>query len=109
MIVRLEVSEQIRSGKYERNPQRGTQRNDYGEQLWRTRLGENPVGIVKLRSGSQFPSLLEPWCHLEKALAAPIEQAVSKCVSVVEVDEIVYSAQEQTPAAGAAAAGASWL
>ena len=52
MVMDLEVSEQIRASKYERNPDRRTQRNGYRERLWETRVGEIPLRIPKLRSGA---------------------------------------------------------
>jgi hypothetical protein len=54
------TAEQIRAGRYERSTERRTQRNGYRERLWETRVGEIPLRIPKLRTGSYFPSLLEP-------------------------------------------------
>lgn len=87
MIMDLEVSEQIRAGKYERNPQR----NGYLERLWETRVGEIPLRIPKLRTGSYFPSLLEPRRRSEKALLAVVQQAYIKGVSTRKVDDLLQA------------------
>ena len=97
MIMDLEVSEQIRAGKYEHNPQRRTQRNGYRERLWETRVGEISLRIPKLRSGSYFPSLLEPRRRSEKALLAVVQQAYIKGVSTRKVE---YGTNVRPPADG---------
>lgn len=91
MVMDLEVSEQIRAGKYERNPERRTQRNGYRERLWETRVGEIPLRVPKLRSGSYFPSLLEPRRRSEKALLAVVQQAYIKGVSTRKVDALLQA------------------
>ena len=91
MVMDLEVSEQIRAGKYERTPQRHTHRNGYRERLWETRVGEIPLHIPKLRSGSYFPSLLEPRRRSEKALLAVVQQAYIQGVSTRKVDALLQA------------------
>lgn len=91
MVMDLEVSEQIRAGKYERNPQRRTYRNGYRERLWETRVGEIPLQIPKLRSGNYFPSLLEPRRRSEKALLAVVQQAYIQGVSTRKVDALLQA------------------
>jgi len=91
MVMDLEVSEQIRASKYERNPDRRTQRNGYRERLWETRVGEIPLRVPKLRSGSYFPSLLEPRRRSEKALLAVVQQAYIKGVSTRKVDALLQA------------------
>ncbi len=60
MLIELEVSQQIGAGRYERTPDRKTQRNGSRRRMWETRVGEIPLQIPKLREGTYFPSLLEP-------------------------------------------------
>lgn len=91
MIMDLEVSQQIRAEKYERNPERQAQRNGYRERSWETRVGEIPLRIPKLRSGSYFPSLLEPRRRSEKALLAVVQQAYIKGVSTRKVDDLLQA------------------
>jgi transposase-like protein len=89
LIMDLEVSEQIRAGRYERSTERRTQRNGYRERLWETRVGEIPLRIPKLRTGSYFPSLLEPRRRSEKALLAVVQQAYIQGVSTRKVDDLL--------------------
>ncbi len=65
------------------------QRNGYRERVWETRVGEIPLRIPKLRTGSYFPSLLEPRRRAEQALLAVIQQAYVEGVSTRKVDELL--------------------
>ena len=71
-VVDLEASEQIGAGRYERTPERRTNRNSHRERVWETRVGEIQLRIPKVRDGSCFPSLLEPRRRAEKALLAVV-------------------------------------
>ena len=75
MLIEMEASEQIGAGRYERTPERKTQRNGYRERGWETRVGEVNLRIPKLRSGSFFPSLLEPRRRAEQALLRAVRSA----------------------------------
>ncbi len=48
-----------------------------------------PLRIPKLRTGSYFPSLLEPRRRAEKALLAVIQQAYVEGVSTRKVDDLL--------------------
>ena len=39
MVTEMEVEQQIGAGRYERTPERKTQRNGYREREWHTRVG----------------------------------------------------------------------
>ena len=87
-----EVSEQIGAGKYQRSPERRTQRNGYREPWgWDTRVGSIELAIPKLREGSYFPSFLEPRRRAEKALLSVIQQAYIEGVSTRKVDDLLQS------------------
>lgn len=88
-VIEAEVAEQIGAGKHERTPGRKTQRNGYRERVWETRAGEIELRIPKLRSGSYFPSLLEPRRRAEKALLAVVQQAYVEGVSTRKVDDLL--------------------
>jgi transposase-like protein len=91
MTMELEVEQQIGAGKYERTPERKTQRNGYRERPWETRVGEIPLQIPKLRRGSYFPSLLEPRRRAEQALLAVVQQAYIEGVSTRKVDALMQA------------------
>lgn len=90
-VIEAEVAEQIGAGKHERTPERKTQRNGYRERVWETRAGEIELRIPKLRSGSYFPSLLEPRRRAEKALLAVVQQAYVEGVSTRKVDDLLQA------------------
>jgi putative transposase len=73
-LMEVEVSAQIGAERGERSPQRVTQRNGYRVRDWDTRVGTVELQVPKLRSGSYFPSLLEPRRRAERALAAVVAQ-----------------------------------
>ena len=90
-LMEHEVSQQIGAERYERTPERQTYRNGFREGLWETRVGEIPLQIPKLRSGSYYPSFLEPRRRAERALLAVIQTAYVEGVSTRKVDELVQA------------------
>jgi transposase-like protein len=52
-------------------------------------VGEVPLQIPKLRSGSYFPNFLEPRRPTERALLAVIQSAYVAGVSTRKVDDLV--------------------
>ena len=88
-LMEAEVSGQIGAGLHEKAPERTTHRNGYRERLWQTRAGEIELAIPRLRSGSYFPSFLEPRSRSEKALVAVIQEAYVNGVSTRKVDRLV--------------------
>ena len=88
-LMEAEVSGQIGAGLHEKAPERTTHRNGYRERLWRTRAGEVELAIPRLRSGSYFPSFLEPRSRSEKALVAVIQEAYVNGVSTRKVERLV--------------------
>ncbi len=59
--------------------------------MWETRVGEIPLRIPKLRTGSYFPSLLEPRRRAEQALLAVVQQAYVEGVSTRKVDDLLQA------------------
>jgi putative transposase len=90
-LMELEVEQLTGAKKYERTPQRRERRNGYRERTWETRVGEIPLRIPKLRSGSYFPSLLQPRRRAERALLAVVQSAYVQGVSTRKVDELLQS------------------
>jgi putative transposase len=89
LLMEIEVKQQIGADRYERTEERTTYRNGYRDRAWRTRVGEIPLKIPKLREGSYFPSLLEPRRQAEQALLSVIQEAYIQGVSTRRVDELV--------------------
>jgi putative transposase len=74
----------------ERAPdRRQTQRNGYRPRRWDTRVGELELAIPKLRTGSYFPSFLEPRRRAEQALVAVVQEAYVNGISTRKVDRLV--------------------
>jgi transposase-like protein len=74
-LMEAEVAGQIGAGRHEKSAGRTTHRNGYRERLWQTRAGEIELAIPRLRTGSYFPSFLEPRSRSEQALVAVVQEA----------------------------------
>jgi putative transposase len=90
-LMEAEVSAQIGAGRYERSPERVSQRNGYRPRPWDTRVGTLELQIPKLRQGSYFPSWLEPRRRAEQALVAVIAEAYVQGVSTRKVEVVVQA------------------
>jgi len=73
----------------ERSGERTARRNGYRERAWETRVGSIELAIPRLRSGSYFPSFLEPRRGSEQALVAVVQEAYVNGVSTRKVDRLV--------------------
>ena len=90
-LMEGEVSAQIGAGRYERTSERTAQRNGYRTRAWDTRLGTLELKVPKLRTGSYFPSWLEPRRRAEQALTAVIAEAYVQGVSTRKVEALVQA------------------
>ena len=90
-LMAADVATRIGADRYERTPERTTQRNGHRDRDWETRLGTVHLQIPKLRQGSYFPSFLEPRRRSEQALTAVIQEAYVLGVSTRKVDELVQA------------------
>jgi putative transposase len=90
-LMEAEVTAQIGAGRYERTGERSTQRNGYRPRSWDTRVGSLDLQIPKLRTGSYFPSWLEPRRRAEQALVAVIAEAYVQGVSTRKVEAVVQA------------------
>lgn len=59
-LMELEVSAAAGAAYGEKSVDRLAQRNGYRDRDWQTRAGNVELRIPKLRTGSYFPSFLEP-------------------------------------------------
>lgn len=88
-LMEAEVAGQIGAGLHERSAERTTHRNGYRERAWQTRAGMVALQIPRLRSGTYFPSFLEPRSRSEKALVAVVQEAYVNGVSTRKVERLV--------------------
>lgn len=88
-LMALEVGAKTGAGYGEKNSFRLAQRNGYRDRDWETRAGTVELRIPKLRTGSYFPSFLEPRRMAERALTAVIQEAYIQGISTRSVDDLV--------------------
>jgi putative transposase len=88
-LMEAEVAAQIGAELGQRTPDRVAQRNGYRPRAWDTRVGELELRIPRLRTGSYFPSFLEPRRRAEQALVAVVQEADVNGVSTRRVDRLV--------------------
>jgi putative transposase len=88
-LMALEVGVLTNAPYGEKSAARLAQRNGYRERDWHTRAGTVELRIPKLRTGSYFPSFLEPRRLAEKALTAVIQEAYIQGISTRSVDDLV--------------------
>jgi len=81
-LMNADVTALTGAGLGERTPdRRQTQRNGYRPRRWDTRVGELELAIPRLRTGSYFPSFLEPRRRAEQALVAVVQEAYVNGIS----------------------------
>lgn len=90
-LMEIEAEQHVGAGKHERSGDRNTHRNGYRDRRLETRLGTMNLKIPKLRSGSYFPSFLEPRKMSEQALVAVVQEAYVKGISTRKVDDLVQA------------------
>lgn len=88
-LIEAEAHAHVGAGPHERTPERRTQRNGYRVRTLDTRVGRLELGIPKVRTGSFFPSLLEPRRRIERALLAVVQEAYANGVRTRKVDDLV--------------------
>jgi len=88
-LIEAEATEKIGAGRYERTPERITDRNGSRDRALTTKAGDLELRIPKLRKGSFFPSILEPRRRIDQALYAVVMEAYVHGVSTRSVDDLV--------------------
>ena len=90
-LVDAEATAAIGAERHERTDTRVTQRNGTRDKIVTTTAGDLTVKIPKVRTGSFFPSLLEPRRRIDVALHAVVMQAYVEGVSTRRVDDLVVA------------------
>ncbi|WP_324701467.1 IS256 family transposase [Micrococcus sp. HOU01] len=90
-LIETEAAQAIGAGRYERTDTRATERNGSRPKLLTTKGGDVTVAIPKLRTGSFFPSILEPRRRIDQALYAVVMEAYVHGVSTRSVDNLVVA------------------
>ncbi|WP_322747557.1 MULTISPECIES: IS256 family transposase [unclassified Frankia] len=88
-LIDAEATAHVGAQPYQRSDQRTTQRNGSRERVVSTGSGDLTVRIPKMRTGSFFPSLLEPRRRIDAALHSVIMEAYVHGVSTRKVDDLV--------------------
>ena len=90
-LMEAQADARCGAGLHERSTERVNHRNGYRERTLETRLGALDLKIPKLRTGSYFPSFLEPRKASEQALVAVVQEAYVKGISTRKVDDLVQA------------------
>jgi len=88
-LIEAEAATQIGAGPHERAASRTTYRNGYRERILDTGSGRLELQIPKLRTGSFFPTLLEPRRRIDRALLAVVQEAYVLGISTRKVDDLM--------------------
>ena len=88
-LIEAEAATQIGAGPHERSAARTTYRNGYRERILDTGSGRLELQIPKLRTGSFFPTLLEPRRRIDRALLAVVQEAYVLGISTRKVDDLM--------------------
>ena len=89
-IIEAELSTLLGAGPYERSENRITHRNGVRSRrsVLSTGLGPVEIGIPKLRQGSFYPSILEQYKRIDRALISIISEAYINGVSTRKMNKI---------------------
>lgn len=90
-LMEAEVSAQIGADRYERTAERTALRNGTRSRAFDTRMGTLELQIPKLRTGTYFPTFLEPRRRAEQALVAVIAEAYVQGVSTRKVEALIQT------------------
>jgi len=88
-LMETEVTALVGAERHERTDERTGYRNGTRMRSWDTRLGTIDLAIPKVRSGTYFPSLLQPRRRAEQALLTVVQEAYVHGVSTRKVDDLV--------------------
>jgi putative transposase len=90
-MMEEEVTNQTGAPLHAKDENRITHRNGYRIRKLETQLGCLDVRIPRLRSGTYYPSFLEPHCRLHASLSQVVIEAYTQGVSTRKVDELAQA------------------
>ena len=90
-LIEAEAATALGADRHQRTDQRRGHRNGRRDRLLTTPAGDIQLRIPRFRTGSFFPSLLEPRRRVDRALWAVVMEAYVSGVSTRKVDELVAS------------------
>lgn len=88
-LMDTEVTALVGAERHERTEDRTGYRNGSRLRTWDTRVGTIDLAIPKVRTGTYFPSLLQPRRRAEQALLTVVQEADVHGVSTRKVDDLV--------------------
>jgi transposase-like protein len=88
-LMDTEVTALVGAERHERTEDRTGYRNGSRGRTWDTRVGTIDLAIPKVRTGTCFPSLLQPRRRAEQALLMVVQEAYVHGVSTRKVDDLV--------------------
>jgi len=88
-LIEAEATTALGADRHQRTDQRRGHRNGSRDRLLTTTAGDIQLRIPRFRTGSFFPSLLEPRRRVDRALWAVVMEAYVSGVSTRKVDELV--------------------
>jgi len=88
-LMDTEVTALVGAERHERSEDRTGYRNGSRLRSWDTRVGTIDLAIPKVRTGTYFPSLLQPRRRAEQALLTVVQEAYVHGVSTRKVDDLV--------------------
>jgi putative transposase len=88
-LIEAEAATALGADRHQRTEQRRGHRNGSRDRLLTTPAGDIQLRIPRFRTGSFFPSLLEPRRRVDRALWAVVMEAYVSGVSTRKVDELV--------------------
>ncbi len=94
-LIELKVAAELGAERHERTNERLGYRNGSRPRLLTTQVGDIPLTIPKLRSGSIFRTILEPRRRIDQALYAVIMEAWVKGIFTRKVDALVAAIGSQ--------------
>lgn len=92
VIMEAEANARCGAEYGERDQERTNTRNGYRERVLETRMGMAELRIPKLRTGSYFPSFLEPRRRWEQAFVSVISEAYIQTIFAQSSSELAHEA-----------------
>jgi len=89
-MIEAEVSHYLNAQRYERTPERRTYRNGFRERKTplKSGIGSLQIGVPKVRNGNFYPSILQKYSRIDRALLSVISEAYINGVSTRKMENV---------------------